>query len=108
MTDKKPTSFDDYYAHIPATSPAPEDLSKRPGLKLKVKVKKVETAEIKKQGETAPISPNAEIPQKKKVTKEKHTPSIIWGPKTEKKESTISTSVADSRTPFSPRVSGQS
>lgn len=107
MTEKKPTSFDDYYAHIPAASSSPEDISKKPGLKLKVKVKKVETTGVEKQEETLPTTPDTEIPQKKKVAKEKHAPSIIWGPKTEKKEPDTSSSVADSRTPFSPRVSGQ-
>lgn len=106
MTEKKPTSFDDYYAHIPAASSSSEDISKKSGLKLKVKVKKVEVAEGGKQEETISIS-NTEAPQTKKALKEKHTPSIIWSPKSDKKESDVSTPTTAPRTPFSPRTSGQ-
>ncbi len=105
MTEKKPTSFDDYYAHIPAASSTPEDISKKPGLKLKVKVKKVEETEQKgEQIETTP----GEV-QPKKIGKEKHVPSIIWSPKTDRptetKESAPSTPTVAPRTPFSPRMS---
>ncbi|MDD5377515.1 MAG: translation initiation factor IF-2 [Candidatus Gracilibacteria bacterium] len=123
MTDKTITNFDDYYAHIPAATTTEEDASKKKGLKLKVKAKKVEETPEK---EVLVVSPEVmESPAKKVTVKEKKsTVAIIWSPKDRKKEEQdiekpsaseaskpvpknafVHTPKEQKKTPFVPRVS---
>ncbi len=74
MTDKTTTNFDDYYAQIPTTTSTEEDASKKKGLKLKVKAKKVEDA---------PVIENTGAPQ------EVDTPSVQPKFKVKEKKSTV-------------------
>lgn len=122
MTDKTTTSFDDYYAHIPTPSATDteEDASKKKGLKLKVKAKKVEETPSKEDKKTAPVTETADSPQKAplKIKDKKSSVAIIWSPKEEKKEEEEKkTSALDAqkfvshtpteskKTPFAPRIS---
>ncbi len=97
MTDKTTTSFDDYYAHIPAPSTTEEDTSKKKGLKLKVKVKKVEETPLS----TTPL--DGRNPRKKpsRLKRKKSTVAIIWSPEAPKKPEINAEKVA---TPEAPKA----
>ena len=80
MTDKITTSFDDYYAHIPTANTPEEEASKKKGLKLKVKAKKVEEASPV-QAFVPPLEIIPEAPVKKWAKDKKSSVAIIWSPK---------------------------
>jgi len=86
MTDKTITSFDDYYAHIPTPTSIEEDASKKKGLKLKVKAKKIEETPTKEVLAASPEAMDENAAQKTATKDKKSTVAIIWSPKDHKKE----------------------